>query len=460
MLKIDIKKIVECISSSQEYLLSRQHADGCWMGVLEADVSVVADFIILGRIIGIGDREREKKAVNYFMDNQNSDGSWSLFWKGKGSLDVTVKTYFCLKMCGLSPQEERMEKARKFILENGGIENNNTYTRIILALFGQYSWKGIPEIPPEIIFLPRWFYINIYDFASWARATIMAFSIIITLKPVFRIKEEENIFELYVNPERIDNPEPDKVKDFYSLKNIFILLNGVFKLWDRMPEGIKPGRSKAIRKVENWILDHQEDDGSWGGIMLPWLFSLIALKCLGYKNNHPVMQKGIKGLEDFIIEDSRTMLLQPATSPVWDTAWALIALRESGVSSNHPQLVKGANWLLERQINTYGDWKIKNPGTKPGCWSFEFENKFYPDTDDTSIVCQALSLIESSNKKKKEEAIRKGVDWVLDMQNSDGSWAAFDRNNNKKILKHIPFADFITPLDFGSPDIKIGRAHV
>jgi len=455
--KIGEKKVKECIRRSQEYLLSRQHSDGYWTGILEADVSVVADYIILGRILGINSKRREEKAVNYLLENQNMDGSWSLFWKGNGSLDVTIKSYFCLKMSGLSSDTEYMRKARNFILKNGGIENANTYTKIILALFGQYPWKKIPEIPPEIIFLPDWFYISIYDFASWARATIMAFSIIITLKPIFSLKKEENIFELYLHTKNINNPETKKLKHLYNAGSIFVLLNGVFKLWDRIPEKMKPGRSKAIKKVEEWILEHQEDDGSWGGIMLPWLFSLIALKCLGYKETHPVIRKGIKGLENFIVEDSRIMVLQPATSPVWDTAWTLIALRQSGLESCHPQLLKGANWLMDKQINVCGDWKIKNPGIKPGCWSFEFENKFYPDIDDTSVVCWALSLIEVQDRKKRDEAVKKGINWVISMQNNDGSWAAFDRNNHKKILRHIPFADFITPLDFGSPDIT---AHV
>ena len=88
-----------------------------------------------------------------------------------------------------------MEKAKNFILLKGGIENANTYTKIILALFGQYPWKALPMIPPEIIYLPEWFYINIYDFASWTRATIMAFSIILTLKPVMLWKKNKDILE-------------------------------------------------------------------------------------------------------------------------------------------------------------------------------------------------------------------------------------------------------------------------
>lgn len=453
MLKTENKKLNTSISKAQEYLFSRQHQDGYWIGLLEADVTVVTDFIPLMRIFGVRDPDREKKAVKYALKRQREDGSWSLFYGGSGSLDVTIRTYFGLKMCGISPGEEYMKRAKRFILDNGGIEGTNTYTKIILALFGQYSWKGIPEIPPEIVYLPRWSYINIYDFASWTRATIMAFSIILSLKPVYKLREEEMITDLYKDMTHIEKPVPFRASGPGSLGNIFITLNTAFKMWDRLPDNLKLGRAAAIKKVEKWILDHQEEDGSWGGIMLPWIFSLIALKYLGYKNDHPVMAKGLSGLEDFIMEDSENFILQPATSPVWDTAWAIIALRKSGIGPDTPALVKAANWLLDKQVNVEGDWKIKNPRNEPGCWSFEFENKYYPDVDDTAKVSLAVNLVCMEREKEKQEAMQKAIKWVMRMQNRDGSWAAFDRDNNKRLLKEIPFADFITPLDFGSPDI-------
>jgi len=457
MLTIDRKTVSQNIKKSQAYLLSRQHSQGYWVGLLEADVSVVSGFVPLARFLGIRDKAREQKAVNYLLDRQNPDGSWSMFYGGQGSIDVTIQTYFGLKVLGLDAESQPMAGARKFILDKGGIECANTYTKIILALFGQYSWAGIPEIPPEIIYFPPWFLINIYDFASWARATIMAFSIIIALKPRYRLQEGQTVYELYRDKEKIKNPEPFRASRLCSLGNLFLLLNRAFKVWDRLPKKAKFGRNQAIKKVEKWIVDHQEEDGSWGGIMLPWLFSLIALKSLGYSDNHPVIARGLAGLEDFIAEDDSKIILQPATSPVWDTAWTVIALRQSGINSRNEQLRRAAGWLLKKQVTIEGDWKVKNPHTWPGCWSFEFENRYYPDIDDTAIVCLALSLVDLPQDREKKEAVSRGINWVLDMQNRDGSWAAFDRDNNKRILRDIPFADFITPLDFGSPDIT---AHV
>lgn len=456
---MDLKKINLSIENTQEYLLSLQHKEGYWAGLLEADVSVVAGFIVLMRFIGIKDENNDKKAFNYLHSRQNPDGSWSLYYKGEGSLDVTVQSYFCFKMMGISPDAEFMKNARNFIISSGGIEKTNTYTKIILALFGQYPWKALPMISPEIIFLPKSFYINIYDFASWTRSTIMAFSIILTLRPVIKISESESVIELYKDKKNIETGTPFKIKNFVSIEAIFVLLVEAVKVWEKLPLKEKPGRKTALSMVEKWILQRQEEDGSWGGIMLPWLFSIIALKCMGYGNDHPVIKKGLEGLNDFIVENSDEIILQPATSPVWDTAWAIIALAKSGVDKNDTALKNGALWLLKKHIKTEGDWKVKNPKLESGCWSFEFYNKYYPDIDDTAIVCHALDCVNLDDVygNQKESAIKSGINWILGMQNTDGSWAAFDKNNSKKLLGHIPYADFITPLDFGSPDIT---AHV
>jgi len=277
MLIIGKKSISKPVKASQAYLLGKQHKQGYWVGLLEADASVVSGFIPLARFLGIKDKKREKKAISYLLRRQNRDGSWSMFEGGQGSLDVTVQTYFGLKVMGMDAQSQPMVRARKFILKKGGMEEVNTYTKIILALFGQYSWKGLPEIPPELIYLPPWFFVNIYDFASWTRATIMAFSIISSYKPVFRLEERQTVFELYKDPQKIERPHPFRASRLCSLGHLFLVVDLVLKMWDRLPSKAKLGRARALKKVEKWIIARQEEDGSWGGIMLPWLFSLIAL---------------------------------------------------------------------------------------------------------------------------------------------------------------------------------------
>ena len=453
-LNVDLPVVDQAIKKAQAHLLRIQSQEGYWVGQLEADVTVTAGYIPLMYFMrGKVDLERQQKVVNYVISKQQTDGSWSTYYDGPGDLNVTIQAYLALKLAGVSPSETFMQRAQEFVLSCGGITRANAFTKIWLALFGQFDWRGTPSIPPEIIFLPNWFYFNIYEFASWSRATIVALMVVLTRKPVCHIPQFAQVSELYVEPEGSRDYSLGKLEKVFNWRSFFLLLDRLFKTWEKLP--LKPGRRLALQKIEKWIVEHQEVDGSWGGIMLPWIYSLFALKSLGYSLEHPVIVRGLQGLEGFITEDNSTLRLQPATSPVWDTAWAMITLRESGLPADHPALVKAARWLLKEEIQVGGDWQVKNPETEPGCWAFEFENDLYPDIDDTAVVPRALLGVRlpEPDEERKTEAIKRGFHWVMSMQSNNGGWAAFDQNNNKEILAHIPFADFMAPLDPTSPDV-------
>ncbi len=450
-------ELEQAIGRARDYLLRRQAPDGHWVGELEADASVSAGYgplmyLLLGRV----DPDRQRKAANFVLSRQNPDGSWSNHAGGPGDLGVSIQAYLSLKLAGYKAEEPCMRRARAFILSKGGIGKANVFTRIWLALFGQMDWRWTPSVPPELILFPNWFYFNIYEFASWSRATIMALSVVLTLKPVCHLPEGAGVDELYLEPEgrrRYPLSEMGQGEGAFSWRNFFLLADSLFKLWDRLP--VKPGRGVALRRTEQWIVEHQEADGSWAGIMLPWIYSLAALKALGYPMDHPVMVRGMKGLDGFIVEDETTLRLQPATSPVWDTAWSVLALREAGVPANHQALRAAARWLLSKRITRGGDWQVKNPHTEPCCWSFEFYNDQYPDMDDTPVVARALRRVQldTSEETAKNQAIEGAANWVASMQGRDGGWAAFDLNNDKQFLGHVPFADFMSPLDPTCADV-------
>ena len=454
----ELRRLTEAIGRARAHLASLQNPKGYWEGELEADVTVSAGYVpLMYFMTGAVDPVRKARTVKYVMAKQNPDGSWGSYYAGPGDLNVTVQTYFDLKLAGVPADDPSMLRARDFILAHGGVSKTGVFTKIWLALFGQYDWRGTPSVPPEVILLPNWFYFNIYEFASWSRETIVALTVVLTLRPVCPVPEYARIPELYVEPEGRRDYSLGKIDKPFSWRSFFLLMDSLFKLYERLP--VKPGRRLALRKTEEWVVQHQEKDGSWGGIMLPWVYSLVALKALGYPLDHPVMERGMKGLEGFIMEDENSFRLLPATSPVWDTAWAAIALRESGMPADDPLLVRSARWLLEQQITAGGDWQVKNPKTEPGGWAFEFENDFYPDMDDTPVVARALRRIElpESETEHKERAIEKGANWAVSMQSRDGGWAAFDLNNDKAILAHVPFADFMAPLDPTCADVT---AHV
>ncbi len=445
------------IASSQAYLLALQRPDGYWSGELEADASVTAGYLPFMRWLGREvDPERKRKGLNYILGEQSADGSWPMYRGGAGDLSVTAQVYFSLKLSGMSADEELMRRARDFVLAGGGVMKANIITKVWLALFGEFDWKGVPVIPPEIIFFPRWAPFNIYELSSWARATIMALSVLSATRPGRPVPPEARIEELYVEPPAQRNYRQWHAPRRLSWAGFFIALDRLFALYERSP--VKPGRGLALQRVERWLRDHQDSGGSWGGIMLPWIYAIFALKSLGQRDDDPAIASGIAGLERFVVEDGDSMRLQPSASPVWDTAWAVIALRRSGLPAWHPALVKAAEWLLSKETRLPGDWAVKGlkgDASDAGCWSFEHENRWYPDIDDTALVARALNMVQLSEEAEpgKKAAIERAKSWVVGMQSDDGGWAAFDRNNNRSYLEHVPFADFITPLDPTSPDI-------
>ncbi len=455
---VEQQAVAEAICRAQEYLLRRQSRGGYWVGELEADASVAAGYVpLMAFMRGRADPRRARQALRYILGRQQPDGSWAAYPGGPGDLGVSIQCYFSAKLSGLPVTSPAMRRARDFILAKGGISAANVFTRVWLALFGQYDWRGVPSVPPEIILLPNWAYLNIYEFASWSRATIVALSVVLTLKPVCSLPAEASVQELYAEPPSARDYSLGRIERLFSWRSMFLLADRLLKLYERLP--LKSLRRRALHEAAAWILAHQEADGSWGGIMLPWIYSLVALKALGYGLEHPAIATGLAGLEGFVIDDEAGLRLQPATSPVWDTAWAVVALAESGLPAAHPALRQAASWLLGQEIRSQGDWRVRNPDTEPGCWAFEFENDFYPDLDDTPLVCRALRRVRmpQGGEEAKARAMARALAWIEAMQSRDGGWAAFDRDNNRRILAHIPFADFMSPLDPTCADVT---AHI
>ncbi|MEJ2358981.1 MAG: prenyltransferase/squalene oxidase repeat-containing protein, partial [Deinococcales bacterium] len=338
----DADPVRAAIARSQAYLLDRQHPDGYWRGELEADASVTAGLIpVLYAVHGEVDPVRRDKAVAFVRAKQQPDGGWPAYHGGPDSLDVSIQAYFGLKLAGVPADDPAMRRARDFVVGEGGVQRANLVTRMWLAVFGQVDYATLPTVPPELMLLPENGPFSIYDFASWSRETLVALMLVSALKPRFEVPQGHGVEELYAaaggGPRAAEAPSSSGWPAFFRA------VDRVLKLWERLP--VQPGRTAALASAEAWLIRHQEADGSWGGIMLPWVYALFALKALGYANDHPVMARAIAGLEDFIVEDEHTLRLEPAVSPVWDTAWAVLALRESGLPADHPALQRAARWL-------------------------------------------------------------------------------------------------------------------
>ena len=446
-----MKKLKTAISRSQAYLLSQQNEKGYWIAELEANTTITSEYILFYRFLDKVNISKEKKAVELLKRTQQPDGGWNIYYSGPSNLSTSVEAYFALKIAGVSTSDPLMIKAKTFVVNNGGIENCRVFTKQFLALFGLYEWEKLPSMPVEMILLPNWFYINIYDFSSWSRSVIVPLLIIFAKKPTCHLESSFLIDELYASNGHSDSKTDNLNSDYWKL--FFEYFDKYFlKVLDN--HYINFIREKAIKKAEKWITDHQDKSGNWGGIIPAMMNSIIALRSLGYAEDDIRIKKGLSVIESFRIETSETISLQSCISPVWDTAITCNALRKSGLQDNHPRLVKAAHWLIDRQILKDGDWKIKNKEGQPGGWAFEFENDFYPDNDDTTEVLMALKNITTiSDENKNKTAFNRGLRWLLSMQSSNGGWAAFDVDNDKQILNKIPFADLESLIDPPSNDV-------
>ncbi|MFN0094716.1 MAG: squalene--hopene cyclase [Dehalococcoidia bacterium] len=448
-----IFELDQSIERAATHLLSLQDDDGYWWAELESNVTMASEHLLLEHFLGIGDANRWAQLCRYLLQQQRDDGSWAVYFGGPGDVSVTIEGYFALKLAGTDPSRPEMARAREFILAHGGIGATRIFTKLWLALFGQFEWDALPAMPPEVILLPERSPFTIYEFASWARATIVAILVVWAHRPVVTIPESRGVPELYVDPEHRCRIAFRRDERPLSWRNGFLAADRVLRAHERLPW--KPLRKRALHACERWLVEHQEADGSWGGIQPPWVYSLIALKCQGYANDHPVMAKGIHGLlHDFAVHRNGTFTVQPCLSPIWDTCLAITGLREAGVPADDPRLVRAGEWLLAKEVHQPGDWGAKVKGVEPGGWAFEFANDWYPDTDDTAEVLIALRLLRLDGAGP---AVDRARAWLVAMQSRNGGWGAFDKDNDRQFVTKIPFADFGATLDPPTEDVT---AHV
>ncbi len=439
--------LLQAIARSQARYLREQHSEGYWWYELESNVTITAEYLMLFRFLGISDPDKERRMARYILDHQREDGTWAIYFDGPPEVSSSVEAYFALKLAGHSPDDPSMLKAQEAILEMGGVEATRIFTRIFLALFGQYPWGRLPSLPVEIILLPGWFPFSVYDFSSWARGTLIPLAILLDHQPVVELPASLGVKELWASRGRVRALRHKPFSQAWFFKQ----LDACLKRLEGLP--VRPFREKAIRRIETWILEHQEPSGDWAGIQPPMVNAILALSTLGYPLDHSAIRLGLKALEDFTLADERQLHLQSCISPVWDTPLTCIALMDSGMPKDHPALAKAAQWLLDQQIFVGGDWAVKNPGPEPGGWAFEFHNNWYPDVDDSAVVLMALKRLWMNGSPEEDERIQKGIRWTLGMRSRNGGWGAFDVDNDKAFLNKIPWADLEANLDPPTADL-------
>ncbi len=446
-----LEEVSDSIQRGQAQLLEKQQPDGHWVGELEGDTILESEFILLLAFLGKLDDPRIRLATNYLLRQQLPDGGWPNYPGGPAEVSVSVKAYFALKIAGHSVDEPVMLRAATVIRALGGAEATNSFTRFYLALLGQVPYAACPSVPAELILLPRWFVFNIYAMSAWSRTIFVPLSIVDAHKPVTHLPERMHVRELFLETPETPRWPAKPTKSWFSWTNFFLGIDWCLKRFESL--GFTPFRRRAIRSAVAWMQERMKDSDGIGAIFPPIVYHAIVLRCLGKPDNDPEMRWVMKQLDDLCIFEGDTLRLQPCLSPVWDTALSLIAVEDAGSTVSRSASTHAVKWLLDREIRTEGDWAKSIRGVEPGGWCFEYRNAFYPDTDDTSMVLIALARSGQADQEAAKPAVRRAIDWLLAMQNSDGGWAAFDRDINKEFLTKVPFADHNAMLDPSCPDI-------
>jgi squalene-hopene/tetraprenyl-beta-curcumene cyclase len=410
----ELTRLDAAIQRGTRRLLELQRPDGIWVGELESNVTMTAQHLYWHHYLDLRTPELDRRIANELIARMRDDGTWSIWFEGPPDLSTSIEAYVACRLAGVDPGP----RALAYIQGEGGIPKSRLFTKCFMALLGQWPWQKMVPIPPELVLLPPGSPVSIYNFACWARQTFVALAVAQSLRPV--------------RPADLD-------------------LTAIGAIPGKTRPAGRPNRlrRRAVTVAERWIRERQEADGSWGGIQPPWVWGIIALAALGNGLDDPTLGKAVEGWQGFMVEDGERLRPEACQSPVWDTGLALLALRACGVSDDHPQLVRAGEYLLAEEVRVKGDWAIRKPDLAPGGWAFEYENDLYPDIDDTAVLPLALHGMGIG----EDDAIRRGVDWLVGMQSRDGGWGAFDVDNKAMWLYKIPFCDFGKVTDEPSADV-------
>jgi len=441
------------IDAAATALRRLQNADGHWVFELEADATIPAEYVLMRHYFAEPvDARLEAGIAAYLRRIQGKHGGWPLFHDGDFDMSATVKAYFALKMIGDSPDAEHMRRARDAVHARGGAETCNVFTRFLLALYGQMSWRATPVMPVEIMLLPAWFPFHIDKISYWARTVIAPLLVLQALKPRARNPRGITIDELFLTAPREIGPPKKAPHQKWSW---FLLFSGIDTVL-RAVEPLFPNklRKRAIDRAVSFVTERLNGEDGLGAIFPAMVNSVMMYDVLGYPEDHPHRAIARRSVEKLLVIKDDETYCQPCVSPVWDTALASHALLEVGDEQARADALRGLNWLEPLQeLEVKGDWAVQRPDVRPGGWAFQYANPHYPDLDDTAVVVMAMHRARAERPGGFKQAIDRGHEWVAGLQSHNGGWAAFNVDNTYYYLNNIPFSDHGALLDPPTEDV-------
>ncbi|CAN8104230.1 unnamed protein product [Discula destructiva] len=462
----------KCVKQAANHAYSQMRPDGHWYLEVRSSISFTVQWICLRQILGPPITQTEARDFRRWLLSQQNpeDGSWGLApasvhdWAG--DVSTTTEAYFGLKLLGAPLNSKSMQKARSFVLQNGGVNGVNVLTQLVLALFGIVSWKDMAQVPAELMALPPGVMpLNIYSFSYWSRASAVPIMLLKHFQPVYPIVPigadcEDEAFgpnflnELFLNP-------ANRVLTIYPTVSALWKDGQIGRMActmiDKAASMIEPVlkrsllRSFCLNQCVDYIISHL-DAGGFGSLTISNFLCVMGLHATGkFSVHHPVMEHLTSAMQHALWRDSDGLRMQVTIGPVWDTALMTLGLLETGLADDRTDLT--VKWFKKHQIlETQGDYFVSNPkATQPGGWSFQYSNEYFPDCDDT-LVCLFAIVMRNPREINSLCGVR-ALNWLLAMQSADGGWGAYDVDKHSKLANSFPFCDGVEFFDPSVPDI-------
>jgi len=331
----------------------------------------------------LGIQYKKKNAViKWIIEHQNEDGSWgAIAERSKGNYRNTLISSEALKMYMSS---KHLEKAENWIKTYQGNKWLDPYTQMFLSI----KRKDIEIFSPPL-------FINSVP-----------------------LKICKSFGKLHVNFPSIFSWSIFLYPSGWT-RNALPPLQIIANLKKKSRLGFI--KKYLLKRLEDRLLKTQLKNGSWFDTALPTMGTIYALHELGYRNNDVRIVKALKFLDELTDTNGH---LNRFRLTVWDTSLAIMAFRESDISDS--DIKNCVKFILRAQ-------------TKKGGWAFGMYNQNLPDNDDTALATLALRKISGNVQiKGMEGAILRGIKYLLTMQNDDGGWGAFDKNQSYKKPGRIP----------------------
>lgn len=433
-------------------LRANQDSNGSWNDPFETGIVTDCYMIILLRSLAIHDEKLISQLTERILSKQEDNGSWKLFHdEPNGNTSSTIEAYYALLYSGFfDKSDERLMKAKKFIIENGGIGKAHMFTKIMLTITGQQDWPDSFPIPIEAILLPSSSPIHFYSLSVYGRANLTPILILMEKKYQLKTTKSPDLSDLFVRHNEDHNDGFLSFRESEEWRSLLSILKNGLKGLMGLPNHIT---IQAIERAKQYMLNRIEPDGTFYGYFSSTFLMIFALLAKGYSNTHPIIMKAVAGLQSMKTEINGCIHMQYTTATVWNTALINYAIQEAGIPASEPMVMKANEYLLKKQHFKYGDWIIHNPLGIPGGWGFADSNTIHPDVDDTTAALRSISRNVQENPTIRQ-AWERGILWTLSMQNDDGGWPAFEKNTNSKLMELLPIekAEFIL-TDPSSADV-------